>query len=298
MPLATAELMRQVSRIRLVTGRLVDDRLCGEYHSVFKGRGMEFDEVRPYLPGDDLRCLDWNVTARTGEPHIKRFVEERELTVIFMVDVSGSQSFGSGRRAKWERAAEITGVLALSALRNQDKVGLLLFSDRVLSYLPPRKGRTAAMRLVRDVLAAETGRDGTDIAGALAFLASVLRRPAVVFLLSDFQDRNYERALGVCARKHDIIACAVADPRESSLPPMGLALFEDPETGVCRLVDSNSRRLRRLLAENAGREREALAKLFRRLRIDYIMVDTIGPFLEDIHRLFQRRLRQRGRGKG
>lgn len=296
MPIDTQQLMRQVTRIRMSTGRLVDERFCGEYHSVFKGQGIEFDEVRPYLYGDDVRGIDWNVTARSGMPHIKRYAEERELTVIFMVDVSGSQCFGSGERDKAERAAEVTGLLALSAMRNQDKIGLLLFSDRVLSFLPPRKGRTAVMRLVRDVLAAEATRQGTDIAGALRLLLAVQRRRAVVFLLSDFQDNGYETTLQHAARRHDMIACPIFDPGELTLPPPGLILLEDPETGECRLVDCAPRDFRQTYARHITDERERLERLFRRHAIDAVLIDTQKPFLLDIRRLFQRRMRRlRGR---
>ncbi|MDD2455542.1 MAG: DUF58 domain-containing protein, partial [Kiritimatiellae bacterium] len=194
-----------MGKIRILTARLIDDRLSGDYHSVFKGQGVEFDEVRPYVPGDDIRSIDWNVTARTGAPHVKRFSEERELTVIFLVDVSGSQAFGSRARSKAELAAEITCLLAMTAIRNQDKIGLILFSDRILKSIPPRKGRTAVMRLVREVLAAEETREGTDISAALRFLNNVQKRKAVVFLVSHFQDNAFERELRVTARHHDII---------------------------------------------------------------------------------------------
>lgn len=295
MPVDTATLMQQVARIRMVTRRLVDDRFCGEYHSVFKGRGIEFDEVRPYAFGDDVRSIDWNVTARTGEPHLKRYAEERELTVIFMVDVSGSQCFGSGDRDKAERAAEVTGVLALSALRNQDKVGLVLFSDRIHLYLPPRKGRTAVMRLVREVLAAEATRQGTDIQAALQFLSAVHKRRAIVFLLSDFQANGYESALRNCARRHDLVACPISDPREAELPSIGLVQLEDPETGETRLVDCASRALREAYARQTRDEREALESLLRRHAVDAVYLDTRRPFIADLRRLFERRLRRGGR---
>src|SRR5574344_2277100 len=206
MPIDTTEVMKQVGKIKILTTHLIDDRLSGDYHSVFKGQGVEFDEVRPYVPGDDVRAIDWNVTARTGLPHIKRFSEERELTGIFLGDVSGSQCFGSRTRSKSELAAEITCLLAMTAMRNQDKIGLILFSDRIVKSIPTRKGRTAVMRLVREVLACEETREGTDIAAALRFLNNVQKRKAVVFLVSDFQDTGYERELRVAAPHHDIIA--------------------------------------------------------------------------------------------
>ncbi|MCA1808027.1 MAG: DUF58 domain-containing protein, partial [Lentisphaerae bacterium] len=214
MAVEARELMKQVGRIRIHTKRLVDEYVSGAYHSVFKGRGMEFDEVREYVPGDDVRDIDWNVTARMGHPFVKRFCEERELTIIFLVDISGSMCFGSRRRSKAEVAAELTGLLALSAIKNQDKVGLVLFSDRIERYVPPRKGRTAAMRLVREVLAAEETRRPTDLAAALEFLSRVQKRRAVVFLISDFMAGDYERALRVAARRHDLIGCTVGDPLE------------------------------------------------------------------------------------
>ena len=192
------ELMAKVGKIRILTNRLIDDQLAGDYHSTFKGQGVEFDEVRPYVPGDDVRSIDWNVTARTGEPFIKRYSEERELTILFLVDVSGSQGYGSVRRSKMELAAEVTALLALTAIRNQDKIGLVLFSDRIVKYIPPRKGRDSVMRLVREVLAAEDGAEGaTDVSAALRFLSGVQKRRAVVFLVSDFMDdaSRYEKLL-------------------------------------------------------------------------------------------------------
>ena len=196
------ELMAKVGKIRILTNRLIDDQLSGDYHSTFKGQGVEFDEVRPYVAGDDVRAIDWNVTARTGAPYIKRYSEERELTVLFMVDVSGSQSYGSATRSKAELAAEVASLLALTAIRNQDKIGLILFSDRIVQYIPPRKGRQSVMRLVREVLAAEDdATGGTDIAGALRFLNGVQKRRAVVFLVSDFQAEGYEKELRVTARQ-------------------------------------------------------------------------------------------------
>jgi uncharacterized protein (DUF58 family) len=294
MPIDTKELMRQVGRIRIMTSRLVDEHLSGEYHSVFKGQGMEFDEVREYVPGDDVRSIDWNVTARTGMPHIKRFSEERELTVVFLVDVSGSLSFGSGERSKAELAAEITCLLALSAIRNQDKIGLILFSDRIVKSIPPRKGRTAAMRLVREVLATEETREGTDITGALKFLNSVQKRKAVVFLVSDFMAGDYERQLRVTARHHDVICCPLSDPRELELPNVGMVELLDPETGELMLVDTSSRRVRKQFARQALQETEALDAFLKRHRIDSLSLSTSRPFIDDVRRLFRyRQLRAR-----
>lgn len=288
--------MKQVGRIRVVTNRLVDEHLSGEYHSVFKGHGIEFDEVREYIPGDDIRSIDWNVTARMGHPFVKRFCEERELTILFLVDVSGSQSFGSATRPKSELAAEVTCLLALSAVKNQDKVGLVLFSDRIEKSIPPRKGRTAAMRLVREVLAAEETRRGTDIAAALRFLNQVQKRRAVVFLISDFMAPDYERELRVAGRRHDVICCHIGDPREATLPDAGLIEVQDPETGEVIVLDTSSRALRETFAAEAAREQEALKRRFRRLKADALFLDTGRPFVDDVHRLFRQRQARAARG--
>jgi uncharacterized protein (DUF58 family) len=288
--------MKQVGSIRILTSRLVDEHLSGEYHSVFKGQGIEFDEVREYVPGDDVRSIDWNVTARMGHPFVKRFCEERELTVVFLVDISGSQCFGSGDRSKAERAAEVTCLLALSAIRNQDKVGLILFSDRIEKSIPPRRGRTAVMRLVREVLAAEETRRGTDIAQAFRFLNNVQKKRGVVFLISDFMASDYAKELRVAARKHDVICCPIADPRESALPDVGLIEAQDPETGALVLVDTSSRRLRESFRQQAERERSELAQMFTRLKIDVIHLSTDRPFVDEVRRLFRQRQVRARRG--
>jgi uncharacterized protein (DUF58 family) len=287
--LDTAQLMAQVAGIRILTTGLLDDRLSGDYHSVFKGRGIEFDEVRPYIPGDDVRAIDWNVTARTGHPHIKRFSEERELTIMFLVDVSGSQVFGSTTRTKSELTAEITSLLAMTAIRNQDKIGCILFSDRIVKSIPPRKGRTAVMRLVREVLAAGETRHGTDIAGAIRFLNNVQKRRAVVFVVSDFQDTGYDRALRALARHHDVIACPVSDPRESTLPNVGLVQMQDPETGELVIVDTASRSVRDAFAAEASAVDAELHRNLRRWGIDTLDVSTGRPYIDDVRALFQRR---------
>ncbi len=292
MPIDTTELMKQVGKIKILTSHLIDDRLSGDYHSVFKGQGVEFDEVRPYVPGDDVRSIDWNVTARTGSPHVKRFSEERELTVLFLVDVSGSQIFGSGTRSKSELAAELTCLLAMTAIRNQDKIGLILFSDRILKSIPPRKGRTAVMRLVREVLAADETREGTDLAAALRFLNNVQKRKAVVFLVSDFQAVGYEKELRVTARRHDVIACPISDPCERALPDVGLIELQDPETGELFLVDTASRAVREAFRANAARDDEALNRFLKRTGIDRIALSTGRPYIDDVRALFRRRARK------
>ena len=285
----TEALMKEVGRIRILTRRLLDDRLAGDYHSVFKGQGIEFDEARPYQPGDDVRAIDWNVTARVGIPYIKRFSEERELTVLFLVDVSGSQGFGSEGRSKAARAAEITALLAMTALRNQDKVGLVLFSDRIVKMLPPRKGPTAVQRLVREVLATEETRDGTDIRAALRFVMATQHRKAVVFLVSDFQDSGFERDLAVFARRHDLVACRISDPAEQTLQNVGLVELLDPETHEILLVDTASLAVRTHYAAEAARRKAELDKFFSRTRIDLLDVSTAEPYLPAVRSLFRRR---------
>jgi len=296
MAIDTRELMKQVGKIRVITTRLVDEHLSGEYHSVFKGQGIEFDEVREYVPGDDVRAIDWNVTARMGHPFVKRFCEERELTVVFLVDISGSQCFGSSMRSKAEVAAEITCLLALSAVRNQDKVGLILFSDRIEKSIPPRKGRTAVMRLVREVLAAEETRRGTDIAAAFRFLNSVQKKKAVVFVISDFMDTDFTKELRVTSRRHDVICCAVSDPRERDLPNAGLVELEDPETGALLLVDTGSRLVRDGFRSRAESEHEELVDSFTRLKIDAVSISTDRHYFDDIRSLFHKRQVRAARG--
>ena len=301
MAIDVKELMAKVGKIRILTNRLIDDELAGDYHSTFKGQGVEFDEVRPYAVGDDVRSIDWNVTARTGVPYIKRYSEERELTILFLVDVSGSQSYGSIRRSKAELAAEVTALLALTAIRNQDKIGLVLFSDRIVKYIPPRKGRDSVMRLVREVLAAEDEAEGgTDIEGALRFLNGVQKRRAVVFLVSDFMlehgavgAESFERLLRTTARRHDVVCVPVTDPAERELPDVGLVEMEDPETGGLVLVDTSSHSVRKAFAERAAAEDEALTTFFRKTGIDTLPVDTARPYIDEVRALFRRRARKR-----
>lgn len=305
------ELMAKVGKIRILTNRLIDDQLSGDYHSTFKGQGVEFDEVRPYEPGDDVRTIDWNVTARTGQPFIKRFSEERELTILFLVDVSGSQGYGSVARSKMELAAEVTALLALTAIRNQDKIGLILFSDTIVKYIPPRKGRDSVMRLVREVLAAEDeAKGGTNISEALKFLNSVQKRRAVVFLVSDFlqtlqtsqpsqtlqtsqASQTFSRLLRATARHHDLVCVPVSDPAERTLPNVGLVELEDPESGELVLVDTSSAAVRRQFAAKAAAEDEELKHFFMKTGIDTLMIDTSRPYIDDVRALFRRRAMKR-----
>ena len=303
------ELMAKVGKIRILTNRLIDDQLAGDYHSTFKGQGVEFDEVRPYIAGDDVRTIDWNVTARTGVPYIKRYSEERELTILFLVDVSGSQSYGSRSRSKMELTAEVTALLALTAIRNQDKIGLILFSDKIVKYIPPRKGRESVMRLVREVLAAEDeAKGGTDVEGVLKFLNGVQKRRAVVFLVSDFITGNgewgtgngnrgtgasLERLLRATARHHDMICVPVSDPAEGELPDVGLVELEDSETGELMLVDTSSAKVRKAFAAKAESDREELTKFFRKTGIDTLDIATDKPYIDGVRALFKRRARKR-----
>ena len=305
------ELMAKVGKIRILTNKLIDDQLSGDYHSTFKGQGVEFDEVRPYMVGDDVRTIDWNVTAKTGIPYIKRFSEERELTIMFMVDVSGSQGYGSVRRSKMELAAEVTALLALTAIRNQDKIGLILFSDRIVKYIPPRKGRDSVMRLVREVLAAEDeASGGTDLAAALRFLNGVQKRRAVVFLVSDFmaqgkeegrgdkeegrstESSGFEKLLRATAHRHDVVCVPVSDPAESALPNVGLVELEDPETGELVLVDTSSAKVRRAFAATAAAEEEELRRFFLKTGIDTLNISTDRPYIDAVRSLFKRRARK------
>lgn len=299
------ELMAKVGKIRILTNKLIDDQLSGDYHSTFKGQGVEFDEVRPYTPGDDVRTIDWNVTAKTGLPYIKRFSEERELTILFLVDVSGSQGYGSVRRSKMELAAEVTALLALTAIRNQDKIGLILFSDQIVKYIPPRKGRDSVMRLVREVLAAEDdAKGGTDIAEALKFLNSVQKRRAVVFLVSDFLRtsqtsqtpqtfQTFEKLLRATSRHHDMVCVPVSDPAERELPDVGLVELEDPETGELVLVDTSSAAVRKRFAATASEENEELKRFFLKTGIDTLTIATDRPYIDEVRGLFKRRARKR-----
>jgi len=289
----TQELMRQVRLLELRTKRSVTETFSGEYRSAFRGRGMEFDEVREYQPGDDVRSIDWNVTARAGKPYIKRFVEERELTVMLAVDLSGSGTFGSVERTKNALAAELCCVLAFAATGASDKVGAMIFTDRVELFIPPAKGRRHALRIVRDVLAHEPKSRGTDIAGACEHLAHALKKRAVVFVVSDFLDEGYDNAAALLRRKHDVVAIRTEDPLELDLPPVGLVEFEDAETGRIVTVDTLSKRSRARYAEAAIERREGAEKRLRRLGLDQALVRTGEPYIHELVELFRRREQRR-----
>jgi uncharacterized protein (DUF58 family) len=289
------ELLRRVRRLEIRTRRLVEESLAGSYHSVFKGRGMEFAEVREYEPGDDVRTIDWNVSARMGHPFVKKFSEERELTVVLAVDASGSERFGTGPSTKLRVAAEIGALVAFSAIRNNDRVGLLLFTDRVETFVPPRKGREHGLRVLRDLLAFEPQGRGTSIAAALDTLRRAVTKRAVVFLLSDFQDPDFERTLRVVARKHDVVAITVDDPREFTLPDVGLVAVEDPETGTPVLLDTGSARVRAAYAARAQARRLASREALARTGVDVLELSTAEPVERPLVRFFRERARRAAR---
>jgi uncharacterized protein (DUF58 family) len=283
------EILRQVKLIELRTRGLVNSLFTGEYRSVFKGQGMEFSEVREYQPGDEVRTIDWNVTARMRRPFVKRYIEERELTVMLAVDLSGSERFGTVKRFKSELATELAAVLAMSAVRNNDRVGIVLFTDRIEYVLPPRKGRKHVLRILRDILTFEPVGKGTDIAGIASYLARTLSQKTIVFLISDFDAPNVERPLKILAQRHDVVAVTVEDPSERDLPDVGLARFVDPETGQTFEIDTSSRKVREGFSRQINEEREARKHLLRRLAIDEVPVRTDGNYIEPLLKFFRSR---------
>ncbi len=320
------EVIQRVREIQVRTGRQVADVLAGQYVSVFKGRGIEFDEVRPYVPGDEIRTIDWKVTARLGSPYVKRFVEERQLTLMLMADISASQDFGSAWRSKREAAAEICALLAFSATFNDDKVGLTLFHGGIEQYIPARKGQKHALRVVREVLTHEaklaaksprpgppgrrkvrwlpfgrrrswwrTGRQSTNITGAMEFLLSVTKRKSVCFVVSDFFDQGYVRAMQMANRKHDVIAVLITDPRELALPQVGLVELLDPESGRTLECDTSSRAFRESYQRRAQQRVEQLEYSFRSAKIDFIQIDSSGSVVDPLARFFRMREKRRQR---
>lgn len=287
------ELAKKIRYIQIYTTKVVNDVLAGEYESVFKGRGMEFDEVREYQPGDDVRSIDWNVTARAGKPFIKKFREERELTVIFLVDLSASGSFGSMKQTKNELAAEICALLAFAAIKNNDKVGLIAFTDQVEQFIPPGKGARHVLRVIREILTFRPSRTGTDIARALDYLGRVQARRAVVFLISDFQAESFEKPLRVLARRHDLIAVSLADARESKLPGIDPVELEDAETGELVLIDAASAEIRKRYEALALARAGELAEMLRAMGIDQIQIETGKPYVRDMTAFFRTRERRR-----
>ena len=290
----TREILRKIRRLELRTRRLVASSFAGQYQSVFKGRGMNFEEVRPYSPGDEIRAIDWNVTARTGEPYIKKFTEEREMTVMIVLDVSASGNFGSIEESKRELAAEVAAILAFSAITNNDKVGLLLFSDRVELFIPPKKGRLHILRLIREMLFFRPQGKGTDLSGALEYLNKVVTRRAVVFLISDFFTGDFSKPLTVSAKRHDMVAIPIIDPAEEELPNVGVILLEDPETGEQIEVDTSRRLISKGYAEMADKRSKELLSLFGARRIDTLQLRTDRDYLPVLRNFFDRRGRRIG----
>ncbi len=286
------EVLKKVRRLEISTRGAVNDVFSGEYHSVFKGRGMNFAEVREYQYGDDIRMLDWNVTARVGAPYVKLYEEERELTVMLMVDASASGDFGTAERMKGELAVEICALLAFAATKNNDKVGLIIFTDRVEKFVPPRKGRTHVLRVLRELLYFRPSGRGTDIEAALEYLTHVMRRRAVVFLVSDFLDTDYRRALTVAGRRHDLVAIRITDPRETAIPPIGYVELEDAETGQHLLLDTSDPDFQSLLTANVTREQEVREKMFRSMKVDFMEVRTDRPYFDTLMRFFRQRARR------
>jgi uncharacterized protein (DUF58 family) len=286
------EVFRKVRRLEIRTRRLVEESLAGSYHSVFKGRGMEFSEVREYVPGDDVRTIDWNVSARMGHPFVKKFTEERELTVVLMIDASGSEYFGTEDATKMQMSAEISALLAFSAIRNNDRVGLLLFTDRVELFLPPRKSREHALRVLREILTIRPEGKGTRIAQALEYMQRVVTKRAVVFLLSDFQDEGYERTMRVVSRKHDLVAISVRDPREELLPDVGLISVEDPESGMRGVIDAGSAKVRQLYNDAARRRGELFRETVRRAGVDLLELSTGQSYEMPLVHFFHERARR------
>ena len=286
------EILKQVRRVEITTRGLVNEVFSGEYHSVFKGRGMNFAEVRAYQYGDDIRSIDWNVTARTGTPFVKVFDEERELTLMLVVDVSASGEFGSRSRMKGEVAVEICAVLAFSAITNNDKVGLIIFSDRIEKFVPPRKGRRHVLRVLRELLYFRPEGRGTDIAGALEYLARGVRRRAVVFVVSDFFATGYQRALAVAGRRHDTIVIRMGDPRERELPTVGYIELEDAETGEQLTVNVSDPSFREAFTREMIDTRTALEREFRKTGVDVVEISADRPYADRLMRFFRQRAKR------
>ena len=288
----TKDIIKKIRRIEISTNRLVTNIFAGEYESAFKGRGMEFDEVREYQHGDEVRTIDWNVTAKMGHPFVKKFVEERELIMILLVDVSGSTEFGTYQQKKSDIIAEISALLAFAAIKNNDKVGLICFTDQVELFIPPRKGKKHVLRLIRDILYCEPKRVTTDLGEALSFLERIQKRKSVVFLISDFRDNNYEKPLKRINARHDLVAISGADRRETEFPDVGLIELEDTETGEIILFDSSSTKTRRHFQKKNLDEINKRKKFFLENKIDNIEIYTDQPYTQSLIHFFQYRHRK------
>jgi len=286
------ELIKRIRQIQIYSLRAVNASFAGQYESVFKGRGMQFDEVREYMPGDDIRSIDWNVTARTGKPFIKRFVEEREMTVLFAVDLSASGEFGTVSKMKNELAAEFCAVLAFAAARNNDKVGLLIFTDQIELYIPPKKGSRHILRLIRELLNFKMAKRRTNIPLALDYVAKVMRKRATVFVVSDFIETDFKKPLSLLNKRHDVIAVPVRDRVEIAMPSVGLIEVQDAETGEIMLVDTSSRRFRNRYGDQSSRRFNELTSMFRSSNVDFIPITTDRPYMNDLIQFFHVRHRR------
>lgn len=283
------EVIQKIRRIQITTSRLVTDFLSGQYESVFKGRGMEFDEVREYQPGDEIRSIDWNVTARMGRPFIKKYIEERQLTVMILLDVSASSYFGTSKRLKSELAAEISAVIAYAAVEHNDRVGLIIFTDKIEKFIPPRKGQQHVLRVIREALYFKPKGKLTDIEGALRYLDSVTSRRAVTFIISDFFDKGFKKPLSVANKRHDCIAITVTDPREMELPHSGIVELTDAETGASFQVDTSSDRVRQAYSEKSAEKIADRTRTFGSIGVDHIDIRTDKPYIEEMIKFFRMR---------
>ncbi|MBU0880678.1 MAG: DUF58 domain-containing protein [Candidatus Omnitrophica bacterium] len=286
------EVIQKIRRIQVTTSRLVTDFLSGNYESVFKGRGMEFDEVREYQPGDEIRSIDWNVTARMGHPFIKKFIEERQLTVMILLDASASSYFGTSKRLKSELAAEISAVLAFAAVKHNDRVGLIIFTDRIEKFIPPRKGQQHVLRVIREALYFKPKGKGTNIEDALKYLDSVTTRRAVTFIISDFFDKDFKKPLSVANKRHDCIAITITDPREMELPKSGIVELTDAESGKFFQIDTSNAKVRRTYAEKSARKIDERARLFGAIGVDHIDIRTDKPYIDEMIKFFKMRKRR------
>lgn len=287
------EILHQIKQIHVHASHLVNESMAGEYASAFKGRGMEFEEVREYQPGDDVRNIDWNVTARVGQPFIKEFREERELTIFLMVDMSGSGGFGSQKKTKTEMMAEIAAILAYLASRNNDKVGMMLFTEEVERFIPPKKGRGHVWRLIQEILTFQPKHKGTNLEGALEYAGHLLRKKTVLFLISDFMAEDYSRALTLASKRHDMTAVRVFDPKEQELPSVGLVELEDAETGETLLVDTSNAKVRQFFEKQAREIREKSEQMLRQTGIKEVLVETTGSSIKPLLKYFRSRDRRK-----
>lgn len=295
MALTTAELFKKARKIEIAARRLVDEQLAGQYHSVFKGRGLIFSDVRPYYAGDDIRTIDWNITARMNFPHVKQFVEERDRTVNLMIDMSASGYFGSRSAPKRELAAELAAVVAFSAIQNNDRVGLYIVTDRVEKFVPPKKGRRHVLRVIGEILAFEPASRGTDLAAALDLLGKIARRRSVVFLVSDFLSTGWEHAMRIARQRHELVPVVVGDPLESALPPVGLLVLEDLESGEVVELDTSGA-AGRAFAEHARMAARQRDSALRRLNVDVVEIQTNAPYVDALIAFFRARAKRMAHG--